>query len=214
MTMSTIAESYARGATDSPLLEQTIGDNFDRTVAAYGDRDALVEYSTGRRYTYTSLRTEVEALAHGLLRRGIGKGDRVGIWALNSAEWLQLQYATAKIGAILVCINPAYRTHEPADQHDVLQPGTCRPHLVDHGGVVRGPVRPGGHQQAHAGLAEHVLSRNGRPCPTAAGTRRCWPRRRWHWIRMTRSTSSTPRAPPATRRARPCRTTTSSTMRT
>jgi fatty-acyl-CoA synthase len=112
MTMSTIVESYARGATDSPLLEQTIGDNFDRTVAAYGNRDALVEYSTGRRYTYTSLHTEVDALAHGLLRRGIGKGDRVGIWAPNCAEWLQLQYATAKIGAILVCINPAYRTHE------------------------------------------------------------------------------------------------------
>jgi fatty-acyl-CoA synthase len=91
MTMSTIVESYARGATGSPLLEQTIGDNFDRTVAAYGDRDALVEYSTGRRYTYTSLHIEVDALAHGLLRRGIGKGDRVGIWAPSCAEWLQVQ---------------------------------------------------------------------------------------------------------------------------
>jgi fatty-acyl-CoA synthase len=112
LTTSYLATSYARGATDLPLLEETIGDNFDRTVAAHGDRDALVEFETGRRYTYAQLRVEVDALALGLLRRGIGKGDRVGIWAPNCAEWMQLQYATAKIGAILVCINPAYRTHE------------------------------------------------------------------------------------------------------
>jgi len=106
------APSHARGRSHPALLQETIGDNFDRTVATYGDRDALVEFATGRRWTYAQLRTEVDALAHGLLRRGIEKGDRVGIWAPNSAEWTQLQYATAKIGAILVCINPAYRTHE------------------------------------------------------------------------------------------------------
>ena len=94
------------------MLEETIGDNFDRTAAAHGDREALVEYATGRRWTYAQLRADVDALAHGLLRLGIEKGDRVGIWAPNCAEWTQLQYATAKIGAILVCINPAYRTHE------------------------------------------------------------------------------------------------------
>ena len=107
-----IAPSYDRGAAEPPLLAETIGDNLDRTAAAHGDRDALVEYATGRRFTYAQLRTEVDALAHGLLRSGIAKGDRVGIWAPNCAEWMQLQYATAKIGAVLVCINPAYRTHE------------------------------------------------------------------------------------------------------
>ena len=115
-----VAPSYDRGASDAPLLAETIGDNFDRTAAAHGDRDALVEYATGRRCTYAQLRAEVDALAHGLLRLGIEKGDRVGIWAPNCAEWTQLQYATAKIGAILVCINPAYRTHE---LQYVLDPG-------------------------------------------------------------------------------------------
>ena len=77
----------------------------------HGHREALVEY-TARRWTYAQLRADVDALAHGLIRLGIEKGDRVGIWAPNCAEWTLLQYATAKIGAILVCINPAYRTQE------------------------------------------------------------------------------------------------------
>ena len=72
----------------------------------------MIEFATGRRFTYSQLRQEVDALALGLLRLGITKGDRSWIWAPNCAEWMQLQYATAKIGAILVCINPAYRTHE------------------------------------------------------------------------------------------------------
>jgi fatty-acyl-CoA synthase len=105
-------ESYARGETDPPLLEQTIGANFEATVAAHGDREALVEFATGRRWTYTQLDRDVDALACGLIRAGITKSDRVGIWAPNCAEWTITQYATAKIGAILVNINPAYRTHE------------------------------------------------------------------------------------------------------
>ncbi|MGW0027197.1 AMP-binding protein [Rhodococcus sp. NPDC003383] len=104
--------SYASGAWEVPLLGDTIGDNFDRTVARHGDRDALVDRPTGRRWTYTELAAEVDALALGLLHAGIGKGDRVGIWAPNCAEWVLVQYATAKIGAILVNINPAYRSHE------------------------------------------------------------------------------------------------------
>jgi fatty-acyl-CoA synthase len=104
--------SHVRGPADLPLLEETIGDNFDRTVATHGDRDALIEHATGRRWTYTQLRVDVDALAHGLIRSGVEKGDRVGIWAPNCAEWTLLQFATAKIGAILVCVNPAYRTHE------------------------------------------------------------------------------------------------------
>ncbi|WP_063050675.1 AMP-binding protein [Nocardia arthritidis] len=104
--------SYASGVSDVPLLGDTIGGNLDRTVAAFADREALVDRPTGRRWTYRALGTAVDALACGLAGRGIGKGDRVGIWAPNCAEWFVVQYATAKIGAILVNINPAYRTSE------------------------------------------------------------------------------------------------------
>ena len=107
-----IVESYARGETDTPLLDETIGANFTRIAAAHPDREALVEVATGRRWTYAELHTAVNAFAAGLLRAGIAKGDRVGIWAPNCAEWTITQYATATIGAILVNINPAYRTHE------------------------------------------------------------------------------------------------------
>jgi fatty-acyl-CoA synthase len=107
-------ESYARGETDQPLLEETIGANLERTVAAYGDREALVEVATGRRWTYAQLDADVDDLARGLLAAGIVKGQRVGIWAPNCAEWTLVQYATAKVGAILVNVNPAYRTHELA----------------------------------------------------------------------------------------------------
>ncbi|MCX6399433.1 MAG: AMP-binding protein [Propionibacteriales bacterium] len=107
-------KAIAGGETDSALLEETIGANFERTVAAYGDREALVEIATGRRWTYDELNAAVDDLAIGLIRAGIAKGDRVGMWAPNCAEWTITQYATAKIGAILVNINPAYRTHELA----------------------------------------------------------------------------------------------------
>ncbi|TQL68570.1 fatty-acyl-CoA synthase [Nocardioides albertanoniae] len=113
MTETTSApESSARGDVDIPLLEETIGANFDRTVEHHGDREALVEIATGRRWTYAELNADIDALAVGLRKAGIGKGDRVGIWAPNCAEWTMVQFATAKIGAILVNINPAYRTHE------------------------------------------------------------------------------------------------------
>jgi fatty-acyl-CoA synthase len=116
--------SYASGPSPTPLLGHTIGADFDRTVAAHGDRDALVDRATaplpwldttgpdGRRWTYRELAAEVDAVALGLLELGVGTGDRVGIWAPNCAEWVFVQYATAKIGAILVNINPAYRVHE------------------------------------------------------------------------------------------------------
>jgi len=106
------APSYASGACDTPLLGETIGENLDRTVLAFPDRDALVDRAAGRRWSYAELAADVNALALGLLDLGIAKGDRVGIWAPNCAEWTLLQYATAKIGAILVNINPAYRVHE------------------------------------------------------------------------------------------------------
>ncbi|MGV9333047.1 AMP-binding protein [Nocardia sp. NPDC003726] len=104
--------SYASGVSDVPLLGDTIGGNLDRTVAAFPDREALVDRPTGRRWTYRALGAAVDALACGLAGQGIGKGDRVGIWAPNCAEWFLVQYATAKIGAILVNVNPAYRTGE------------------------------------------------------------------------------------------------------
>ncbi|WP_107658385.1 AMP-binding protein [Nocardia suismassiliense] len=104
--------SYASGTSETPLLGDTIGGNLDRTVAAYPDREALVDKPTDRRWTYRELGAAIDALATGLAARGIGKGDRVGIWAPNCAEWFFVQYATAKIGAILVNINPAYRTSE------------------------------------------------------------------------------------------------------
>jgi fatty-acyl-CoA synthase len=107
-------ESYAKGETSPALLEETIGANFERTVAAHPDREALVEVASGRRWTWAELNRDVDDLAVGLIRAGIGKGDRVGIWSPNCAEWTLTQYATAKIGAVLVNINPAYRTHELA----------------------------------------------------------------------------------------------------
>src|SRR4051812_27733054 len=107
-------ESYAAGETSPPLLEETIGANLQRVAAEHGDREALVEVATGRRWTYRELDAEVDVLARGLLALGIEKGDRVGIWAPNCAEWTIVQYATAKVGAVLVNINPAYRTHELA----------------------------------------------------------------------------------------------------
>jgi fatty-acyl-CoA synthase len=110
------ALSYSSGESATPLLGDTIGGNFDATVRAFGDREALVdrppESGSARRWTYTELAADVDALALGLLEMGIAKGDRVGIWAPNCAEWILTQYATAKIGAILVNINPAYRTRE------------------------------------------------------------------------------------------------------
>jgi fatty-acyl-CoA synthase len=110
------ALSYSSGESLTPLLGDTIGGNFDATVRAFGDREALVDCppdgGAARRWTYTELAADVDALALGLLELGIAQGDRVGIWAPNCAEWTLTQYATAKIGAILVNINPAYRTRE------------------------------------------------------------------------------------------------------
>jgi fatty-acyl-CoA synthase len=106
------ALSYSSGESATPLLGDTIGGNFDATAVRFSGREALVDRTTGRRWTYAELAADVDALALGLLEIGIQKGDRVGIWAPNCAEWTLTQYATAKIGAILVNINPAYRTRE------------------------------------------------------------------------------------------------------
>ena len=104
--------SYASGTSDVPLLGDTIGDDLDRTAAAHPGVDALVEVRTGRRWTYAQLRAAVDDVALGLVAAGLEKGDRLGIWSPNVAEWTLVQYATAKLGVVLVTINPAYRTHE------------------------------------------------------------------------------------------------------
>ncbi len=106
------ALSYSSGESATPLLGDTIGANFDATVVTFPDREALVDRPSGRRWTYAELAADVDAVALGLLEMGIQKGNRVGIWAPNCPEWTLTQYATAKIGAILVNINPAYRTRE------------------------------------------------------------------------------------------------------
>ncbi|GIF53893.1 fatty-acyl-CoA synthase [Asanoa ferruginea] len=104
--------AYASGPSDTELLADTIGQNLARTVARFPDRDALVDVPSGRRWTYRELAADVDELARALLATGVGKGDRVGIWAPNRPEWVLIQYATAAIGAIMVNINPAYRRHE------------------------------------------------------------------------------------------------------
>ncbi|MEW5353781.1 AMP-binding protein [Streptomyces sp. 16-176A] len=104
--------SYAHGTSGTTLLGDTIGANLDRAVAAWPDREALVDVPSGRRWTYAEFAADVDRLARALLASGVAKGDRVGIWAVNCAEWVLVQYATARIGAIMVNINPAYRTHE------------------------------------------------------------------------------------------------------
>jgi fatty-acyl-CoA synthase len=104
--------SYASGASSAPLLGETIGENLERAAARYPGREALVDVAAGRRWTYAELDAAVNEVALGLLAMGIAKGERVGIWAPNCAEWVLTQYATAKIGAILVNVNPAYRGYE------------------------------------------------------------------------------------------------------
>jgi fatty-acyl-CoA synthase len=109
-----MALSYAQGIGTTPLLGETIGANFDRAVATFPDRDALVSRHQDVRLTYGELGENVDRTAAALAGLGLGKGDRVGIWAPNCAEWVHVQFATAKLGIILVNINPAYRTTELA----------------------------------------------------------------------------------------------------
>ena len=111
--MSTeVTLSYSHGTSPIALLGETIGDNLGRVAAAHPDAEALVDVPTGRRWTYADLDADTDTLARGLIAAGLAAGDRLGIWAPNCAEWVQLQYATAKAGIILVNINPAYRSHE------------------------------------------------------------------------------------------------------
>ncbi|MEV0847438.1 AMP-binding protein [Streptomyces sp. NPDC049954] len=116
------ALSYAHGTARTPLLGDTIGADLARVVREFPAHDALVDVPSGRRWTYAEFGAAVGELARGLLARGVMKGDRIGVWAVNCPEWVLLQYASARVGAILVNINPAYRAHELA--HVLRQSGT------------------------------------------------------------------------------------------
>src|SRR5262249_15336455 len=109
---SAVRWSYVSGTSDTPLLGMTIGDALDRTVVRYPDRDAVISRHQGLRYSWRALLDEVNRFARGLMALGIQKGDRVGIWSPTYAEWTITQYAAAKIGAVLVNVNPGYRLHE------------------------------------------------------------------------------------------------------
>src|SRR4051812_35805694 len=104
--------SYAHGPSSTPLLGETLGENLRRTVARFGDREALVVRAQGYRATYRELWDVTSRAARGLMALGVAKGDRVGIWSPNRWEWVVLQYATARAGAVLVNLNPAYKTAE------------------------------------------------------------------------------------------------------
>ena len=104
--------AHVTGGVDVPLLDDTIPEMFERVVAAYPDRDALVAPFQDARLSYRQLAAEVDRVARGLLALGVQHGDRVGMWSPNNVEWVYIQFATASIGAILVNLNPAYRTDE------------------------------------------------------------------------------------------------------
>jgi fatty-acyl-CoA synthase len=106
------ALSYSHGASGQRLLGETIGANLRRVAATHPDAEVLVDVPTGRRWTYGEFDEQTDTLARGLIGAGLAAGNRVGIWAPNCPEWVQLQYATAKAGVVLVNINPAYRSHE------------------------------------------------------------------------------------------------------
>ncbi len=107
-----MAQSYASGTSPIPLLGETLGAAFDRVADAYATREAVVSAHQNIRYTYAELRERTDTFARGLMALGVGHGDRIGIWSTNTIEWVVAQFATPKIGAILVNINPAYRSSE------------------------------------------------------------------------------------------------------
>jgi fatty-acyl-CoA synthase len=110
--MTVLRQSYCHHGGDTPLLGATIPEHFASVVAAHGEREAVVSLPQQRRLTYAQLAQEIDRVARGLIGLGYGKGDRIGVWSTNNIEWLLLQMATARIGAVLVNINPAYRAHE------------------------------------------------------------------------------------------------------
>ena len=105
-------DSLVVGNTDEPLLEITIGEALNRAAERWGHRLALVDRGQGVRFTWQELRERVDRLALGLDALGLRRGDRIGIWSLNRFEWTLTQFAAARLGLILVTVNPAYRASE------------------------------------------------------------------------------------------------------
>ena len=186
---SMTAPSYVHGATAVPLIGETLGQNFDRTVARWGDRPALVVRQQGLRWSYCELGEKVDAFAAGLIALGLLPGERIGIWSLNTAEWVITQFATAKAGLILVNINPAYRL---AELEYALNKVECRALITatsfktsDYIGMIN-TLAP---ELRWPRWAPHCIAR-------------VWP----NWGRSCsstmQSTSSSPRAPLVRRRAR------------
>lgn len=112
LRQSTAPLSYAEGSTEKPLIEKTVGQLFDDVTSRFGDNEALVSRHQKQRFSYRQLKSAVDGVALSFLGFGVKKGDRVGIWSPNNTEWVLTQFATAKIGAVLVNINPAYRVSE------------------------------------------------------------------------------------------------------
>jgi fatty-acyl-CoA synthase len=142
--------AYTAGDADVPLLEETIGENFERVVAQFPLHDALIEAAAvpgadARRWSYTKLNDDVDRLARALLALGVAKGERIGIWSPNCAEWTILQYATAKIGAVLVNVNPSYRSHE-------LE------FVVKQNGMRMLVTAPSDRNSDYVGMARHALA--------------------------------------------------------
>ena len=136
-----IKVSYASGTSDKPLLGMTIGEAFDQTVSLHADREAIISIHQNMRLTYRQLSEQVDIAAKALMALGLQKGDRIGIWSPNNLEWLITQYASAKIGSVLVTINPAYRSHE---LDYVLKQSGCRALVIqnqfktsDYEGMIR-----------------------------------------------------------------------------
>ncbi len=160
MSETRLTSSYARGASEPRLLNKTIGQQLSETAARFGARDALISRHQGLRLTYQQLLEQSQQLASALLRAGIAKGDRVGIWSHNNVEWVLLQLATAHVGIILVNINPAYRTSELAYALNKVQ---CKALFVmerfktsDYLGMVRA-LAPELETQASAALQIEAL---------------------------------------------------------
>ena len=202
----------ARGPHHPPLREDTIGQALDEAARRWGDREALVSVHQGIRWTYAELKARAEALAGGLLALGLAPGDRIGIWSPNKAEWALTQFAAAKAGLILVTINPAYRLSEVE-------------YTLNKVGVRVLVCAESFKTSAYADMIAELAPEIARSTPGALSAARLAPSRRWagrrrrsdwrgsrrRWTGAIRSTSSSPAAPPACRRARPCRTGTSST---
>ncbi len=110
--MSKPLPSYTSSTAEKPLIGMTIGDKFDEIANTYPDNDALIVLHQNVHWSYRELQQRANQCARALLSMGVRKGDRVGVWSPNCSEWTVSQIATAKIGAILVNVNPAYRTHE------------------------------------------------------------------------------------------------------